>query len=546
VGRRVWLAALVAVALASSVAIGGPAAARATEFLAIRNNLDPAVGLASNLNTSLVAALDRPSGRVLVRDLAGGGWTDRGVPSATRVKQLAVSAQEVYAVDAAGSALHFDRTAGRWVSVGTDVAELLASRDGVEIPGNPPVFAPFLYKVDAAGGIWRRAGQSWSLIGSGAAVGSLAELGSRGRTRLYELTATRTEILEWTGTSAVWTPVGGPAASIAAGLDTLALVEPDGKPRFYTGTPFGWASLATPAGPLVPVADVFGPGGRVSFGILTMYYRTAGGHVWGVRWPEALPGPVAMPWWHLTGPSVALAPHLPVRGQHAAVMRADGFTSDLNWGEMRRAAAMPVRPNMTEDQLYFDASVEVEDWSGEMGVVLTGDVPPGIHAAVDPYQRIVLYGRPTRAARYSFVQRVFDSAGSVLDIPVSLEVGLPGTGPAVDRSTTVTTASLELTNCLTSRGPMSVWSRDVTAGGVWVEAPGSPVASALDGAGACTAAPSLTVIATTDHLVEIVAVDPAALHCGGLNDPRVLGCVRSRTWALGGPAGARPRVSVIG
>jgi hypothetical protein len=547
VGRKAWLAALVAVTVTSSIAIGSPAAARATEFIAIAgSNLDPGVGLASNLNTSLVAALDRPSGRVVVRNLAGGPWTDRGVPSAVRVRQLAVSAQEVYAVDAAGSAFQFDRAAGRWLSVGADVAELLASRDGVDIPGNPPVFAPFLYKVDAAGGIWRRAGQSWSLIGSGAAAGSLAERGPRGRTRLYELAAARTEILEWTGTSAVWTTVGGPAASIAAGLDAVALVESDGTPRFYTGTPFEWVKLATPAGRLVPTAEVFGPGGRVSFGILTMYYRTASRHVWGVRWPEALPGPVAMPWWHLTGPSVAIAPHLPIRELHAAVMRPDGFTSELSWGEMRRAPAGVSRPNMTEGEAYFDASVDIDDWNGQLGVVLLGDIPPGILAAVDPHQRIVLYGRPTRAGRFTFVERVFDSAGPVLDIPVFVEVGLPGTGPPVDRTNTVVTTSLELTNCLASRSPMTVWWRDTSAGGVWAEVPGSPVASALDSAGGCTGSVSLTATPPSNHLVEIVAVDPAATHCGGLNDPQVQSCVRSRTWAVGGAMGTRLQTSVTG
>jgi hypothetical protein len=376
--------ALAVVASAVSVAVAAPAAARVTGFMAIRDNLDTAVGLASNLNTTLVAAVERSRGRVLVRDLAGGGWTDRGVPSAIRVKQVAVSAQEVYAVDMAGSAFHFDRVAGRWVSVGTDVAELLASRDGIEIPGNPPVFVPFLYKVDGSGGVWQRSGQNWTLIGAGAAVGSLAEFGPRGSTRLYELTAARTEILEWTGTAGAWTPVGGAAASIAAGLDAVALVGPDGKPRFYAGTPFDWVPMATPAGRVIPTAGVFGPGGRVSFGVRTMYYRTGAGHVWGVRWPESIPGAVAMPWWHLTGPSVAVAPHVPVREQHAAVLRADGYASDLSWGEMSLAPTILARPTMTEGQDYYDAAMEVQDWSGGLTVVLIGDVPPGIQAAVDP------------------------------------------------------------------------------------------------------------------------------------------------------------------
>jgi hypothetical protein len=86
----------------------------------------------------------------------------------------------------------------------------------------------------------------------------------------------------------------------------------------------------------------------------------------------------------------------------------------------------------------------------------------------------------------------------------------------------------------------------MSAGGAWAAVPGSPVASALDGAGACTASPSLIAVPPTNHLVEIVAVDPAATHCGGLDDPRVLACVRARTWVIGGPTGARPRTIVTG
>jgi hypothetical protein len=546
--RTTWLAALTSVVLVVPIVAAPAAQGSITRWNTVATGLDPAVGIAANLNSTMVAVVEQASGHVQVHDAAGSGWTDLGSPGAAPVKQLALSADEVYAVDTANTAFQLDRGAGGWQQVGVDVVDLLASRDGIMVGTNPPRFEPFLYKVDPAGRVSRRDGQGWTLIGSGTSAGLLAERGRRGSTRLYQLNAARTEILEWTGTPGIWTTVGGDAASIAAGLDGVALVDWDGVPKLYTGTPFQWKAMARPVTSPVP----FAPNGRLSFGVHTMYYRTAGGHLWGLRWPDLGPlsprSVVGVPWWHLSAPLVAVAPHVPVgAGIDATVIGHDGSASELTWGSIERSGITFARTEPTQGEDYYDANNEIDDWTGDVGVVpVGGSLPPGIEPSVDEGRRIVLSGRATAAGPFSFVLRVFDSTGATLDIPITLRVLPAGTGPAVWAETTALNGGFELANCLPSRAPMHVWVRDVSAGGAWAEVAVSPVASALDSAGACTGTPSLIATLPPDHLAEVVALDPAAPRCAGHNDPDLLGCVRLRRWSTGDPTAVTPHVNVTG
>jgi hypothetical protein len=101
---RTWLAVLTAVALLAPAIAAGPAQARITRWDTVATGLDPAVGLAGNLNSTVVAAVAAGSGHVISHDVAGSSWTDLGRPSAAPVRQVALSADEVYAVDAGNAA----------------------------------------------------------------------------------------------------------------------------------------------------------------------------------------------------------------------------------------------------------------------------------------------------------------------------------------------------------------------------------------------------------------------------------------------------------
>src|SRR6187401_1307513 len=100
--RHRWRTAVAGIAtgvLLGGLVVAAPAAAFVPRWIDTGGDFDPTVGLASNLNTSVVVAVGRADGRVRYRDDAtsAGSWVDIGRPvrsdgSLSTVRRLATSA----------------------------------------------------------------------------------------------------------------------------------------------------------------------------------------------------------------------------------------------------------------------------------------------------------------------------------------------------------------------------------------------------------------------------------------------------------------------
>ena len=124
----------------------------------------------------------------------------------------------------------------------------------------------------------------------------------------------------------------------------------------------------------------------------------------------------------------------------------------------------------------------------------------------------------------------------------SVRVQKAGATCNTDTSTSTTQGygSFSVNNCHSERRTVHLWIRDRTAGTPYVDK--GELAAQWDASGACPAGAPPTVIPLADgHLVDFVAVDPAASACGGQNDPSNGGCQRNYFSAplpgkTGGPA----------
>jgi hypothetical protein len=560
--RQRWRTAVAGIAtgvLVGGLVVAAPAAAFVPRWIDTGGDFDPTVGLASNLNTSVVVAVGRADGRVRYRDDAtsAGSWVDIGRPvrsdgSLSTVRRLATSASHIYAVGDDGGIYHYDPATGMWPRIADGMADLLASRSGqiVSIPNQPPTLNPDLYAVDQTQHVWRFDGQGWSMIGASAATrDGLAERGRQGSTQLFLLTAAHDRVLRWNGTAGGWTTIGGPAGQIAADKDSLAMTDRrTGKMKYFNDASGTFVELAMPAGSEIPM----GPNGRIWLGDRTIYYRTASPDLlWATRLSISL-GPtsaVVLPWWLVSKASVAdVAPHDTTARSNAVVLANAGWTSALTWGYLEpftNEVDLTVQP----DTDIAISTALMPDWTGYLHVVgLTGRVPDGLNVNVHPTTgRLLLWGRIGTVGRFQFGVSMEDDAGGSFLQFVDLTVSTAAAPPFVPRRAGEV-SSLSVANCLPSHELMPVWFIDHSAIDLWQELRTPASSGLIPGPGGERCEPTgpavVTVPVPVDHVVEVAAIAPRNPHCGLLDTPRVLGCVVMRRFVTGTAGGPPVTITV--
>lgn len=118
----------------------------------------------------------------------------------------------------------------------------------------------------------------------------------------------------------------------------------------------------------------------------------------------------------------------------------------------------------------------------------------------------------------------------------------PGTTPPGTPATGVGVSKFLVYNCHVDKHEIKLWSRDIDAGGQWVEL--ATIPHQYNESGTC---PGENAVATEvplqdGHRYELVAVDPQGIACGE-NSPDKLGCQKLRWWGVGNASG--PGVPVI-
>src|SRR3954454_9209629 len=142
-----WLSAASGLGLVLVLATVTPARAQVTSLSPWSGQVDPAVPVASNLNSYIMAAV-RSAGDVTFSEWLAPveyGYLGRpmlaGGAAPATVKRLALSAQKIFAVTTDGG-LYEASTMGPvgWTRIGEDMVDVLASRDGtlITVPNQPP------------------------------------------------------------------------------------------------------------------------------------------------------------------------------------------------------------------------------------------------------------------------------------------------------------------------------------------------------------------------------------------------------------------------
>jgi hypothetical protein len=549
-------------AAAAAVLVPSPARAGLGAVTAIDVDVDVTVGLVGNLNDPAVVALGRADGRVRLRRPLDPAWTDLGTPADStgrplRATRLATSGGKVFAATADGVFAWSAPTT--WTRIGDPVADLLASRDGAYIrrPNQPVDFQPYLYTVDAAGRVSRFTGQGWAVIGSGAGVGSLAEVGMTSF-QLYKLDADRASIWRWGGSPGVWTHVGGASESIAGGPSRLARTDlGTGKVQFFDSVAGSWTALAVVPSPVPgPVGAgslPLGRGGRWAWGVsdsygATAYYLTGDGRVFGVRIPALVAPGAALrtTWIQLAAGNVRqLATQSGQRGKNDLfLMTGGGAVHTYTWPELW-AYGDPRRP-ATQGQPYETVRPLLGSGAGNVRLEpYSGALPPGLTWSLRPDGRLAVYGTPAATGTFDFQLLATDDSGSTLVVDRSITVSPPAAGPVGPDIQAPLNAATSITVISCRPGPAPVWVRDLTIGAAFQPAPGSP-APAHTGGCVVPGPPGIRIAPVDEHLYEVVILDPGRELCAGRDDPTIAACVLTSLYFAVSAASGTPQTITVG
>ena len=530
---RTWIGGVAAAALVVLLLPVHPAAA-SSSFIQRDTDVDESVGLASNLNSPMVARVRRSDGHILFtgQDFDVIHGLDLGQPPLTvggTVTRLAVSADHVFAVTNGGSLYEASLWDPHWSATdATGVQEVLASRDGNVItePNEPSRLDPNVYVLSRTGVVSRRVGQSWSTIGSNFGQGTLVERGPSGSTRLY-FRALHGSVTVWNGSG--WDGIGRPTSQIAANLTSLMAIDRDtGTLVVLDDASRTFKSLAMPAGTTIP----FFPGGRFWLGAHSIYYRPAGStELWGVRFPPPSPAFVVLTPWILLSrtPILQVAGIMPTEVMESFALTDSGTMALVSWGVP--VAAMPGTPYLTvgEDVNYWTAALV--EWTGDLIVLgVTGVSVPGLTMNIRRDGILEVTGRPTAEGRFTSTITVADSTGATVDVIIDYQVHPSGTSGTSTSVFANPSAAVMLVNCGPDPSAQRGWYRDRTIAGGWIELPPMPPALVSTPSGwlcdPTVVTPTLVPV-PRDHVVEIAAVIPNDTFCGGVDDPRVIACRRT-------------------
>lgn len=134
-------------------------------------------------------------------------------------------------------------------------------------------------------------------------------------------------------------------------------------------------------------------------------------------------------------------------------------------------------------------------------------------------------------------------ARAFTDAAPAVSPGDPGTAPPGSPATGVGVSKFLVYNCHVDKHEIKLWSRDIDAGGQWVEL--ATIPHQYNDAGTC---PGPDAVATEvplqdGHRYELVAVDPQGIACGE-NAPDKLGCQKLKWWGVGNASGPAVPVTV--
>lgn len=532
---RNWVGGVAAVVLIAVVGPAQPALALESHLAERGPAVNETVGVATNLNSAMFAAVRKDDGHVLFRHRVFGLGVDRDFEPPRRatggfaqVKRLAVSADSVFAVTDENILYWANVTTGGFGWYAANVVDVLASRDGriVTAPNGPSRLDPNLYLVHPNGLVTHVVGQEHRFLdGASAGVGSLVERGPMGSTRLFLRTPDGTQVRAWNGSG--WDTIGGPSAQLAANLTSLMMTERgSGAITIFDDASRTWNKMAMPAGSPVPI----GPGGRFWLGARSVYYRPASSNdLWGVRFAPLLPPAAPLqvtPWWLLSRAAmVQVAGFEETDHAESFALAANGNLAQINWGRPGLAPAGTPHLVVGVDITYRTAALR--DWTGKLTVVgVTGTPVPGLTTTIRPDGILEVTGRPTAEGRFMSTISVLDSTGGVEQVLIDYTVHPAGTAGTSTSNFTNPSRATSLVNCGPDPSSPRAWYRDRTTDGSWTELPPLPSARVTTASGwRCdpTTVTATLVPTPPGHVVELAIVYPTFTFCGA-DDPTVIGC----------------------
>lgn len=309
-----------------------------------------------------------------------------------------------------------------WRDIGGPAVELIGGADVVSVPGGAS-WSRIYATVPPSGNIMRWDGEPdrWTEIGGPGAQFVEVEYTGTGRGAvLYGLSPDRAAVFEFSGTPGQWRHVGGAMSSIFGGPNGVlfGFDRDSGQLLRYTGEPMRWVGTAVAAGDRVPLQ----PGGTLHFGAQqghpNVYYLSADRQsVWGYRAPSQVGGSapiVVHPWTQIGGEARMITTFAgagagSAAGAEVVGLHPSGSVMLYEWPSVGIAMDAPPAGRVGDEYAFqFRAVGGTAPFTFQ---AYSGFLPDG--CVLDLNGRV--HGRPTRAARFGVIVRVFDSTGATAD-----------------------------------------------------------------------------------------------------------------------------------